>query len=157
MRGTPAAAQGAPALRLQTANASVGEEFTEIISTRELADGRLLLFDRGEDRFTIADFTSGTVRDVSRKGRGPGEYQGPLGLWPLGGDSTLAADLILRWLYLVGDSVVTTTAPDDPVVHAVSLSPRGTDLTGHVATTKPIRRPGAESDSQKCKKFPFFR
>ncbi|HEX9564114.1 MAG TPA: hypothetical protein VF981_09090 [Gemmatimonadaceae bacterium] len=125
-------AQSPATIRLANANAELAEEFSDLYAMREIQDGRVLLFDRKEDRFVVADFASSTVRTVSLKGHGPGEYEMMISaLLPLGGDSTLAADLN-RWLILVGDSVVATLPPDHPAKRSVRLWPLGADGAGRL-------------------------
>jgi hypothetical protein len=78
------------------------------------------------ERFQVADFGAGTVTDAARRGQGPGEFQFIAALLPLGGDSTLAADMVRRWLILDGDKVVATLPPDNcAALHtALELAPR---------------------------------
>jgi hypothetical protein len=116
-------AQAPVTIRLGEPEARLNEEFSDLVAMRELADGRLLLSDRKEQRLVVADLTTGRVRDISRKGGGPGEFElFVFRLLPLGGDSTLAADMN-RWLVLLGDSVIATLMPDVPAKKAVSLWP----------------------------------
>jgi hypothetical protein len=114
-------------VRLQPANARLEQEFSDLNTLRELADGRVLLFDRREERLVVADFATGSVRDVARKGQGPKEFEFVAALLPLPGDSTIAADQTSRWLILVGDSVVAKVLPDHPALQRVSLAPSGSD------------------------------
>jgi hypothetical protein len=116
-------AQAPVTIRLDAPDARLNQEFSDLVALRELADGRLLLSDRKEERLVVADLTTGQVRDISRKGGGPGEFElFVLKLLPLGGDSTLAVDLN-RWLVISGDSVVATLPRDLPAKLAVSLWP----------------------------------
>ena len=119
-------------VRLGPANARPETEFSDLTSIRELRDGRVLIFDRKEDWLAVVNLTDGSLKQISRHGRGPGEFQGTLALFPLGGDSSLAADLAMRWLIVVGDSVVATLPPDNPAIRAVSLWPLGADRNGYV-------------------------
>ncbi|HZI27352.1 MAG TPA: hypothetical protein VFD64_04305 [Gemmatimonadaceae bacterium] len=102
-------------------------EFSDLTSVRELADGRVLLFDRKEERLVVADFTTGSVKDVARKGQGPTEFEFVAALLPLAGDTTIAADLTRRWLVLVGDSVVRKLLPEHPALQRIALAPLGAD------------------------------
>ena len=130
-------------IRLPPANARPALEFSDVFSMRELRDGRVLVFDRKENWLAVVDLDRASIRHLGRPGSGPGEFQGPLALFPLGGDSTLAADLVHRWLILVGDSIVATLPPDDPAVRAVALWPLGADRRGRVLA----RSFGRASDS----------
>ena len=125
-------AQTPSSMRLQPPTARLDAELSDLTNVRELSDGRVLLFDRKEGRFMVADLGTGAMRDVSRRGAGPGEFQAIVAkLLPLTGDSTLAPD-ITRWLILDGDSVVATLPPDTPAIRAVSRWPTSADRFGHV-------------------------
>lgn len=127
-------------IQLQPPTARLDAELSDITSVRELSDGRVLLFDRKEERFTVADLGTGAMRDVSRRGGGPGEFQVFIArLLPLRGDSTLAAD-ITRWLILDGDSVVATLPPNTPAMQAVNPWPISADQFGHVLTERSAPR-----------------
>lgn len=125
-----------PALRAQlpAANAMLGEEFTRILSVRELRDGRVLIADDQERRVVVADLRSGSVRLVGRTGRGPGEYEQPGRLFAARGDTTIMPDggNARRWLILATDSIVATTAPDQAVILATAGSLHGADASGNV-------------------------
>lgn len=135
-------AQTPTEIRLQPPTARLEEEFSDLVTMRELRDGRVLLFDRKEDRLMVSDLRAGTTRNISRRGQGPGEFTFVAALLPLRGDSTLAADLN-RWLIIAGDSVVATIPSDNPAIRAVSLWPLGADRNGHVLA----RRSAAGQDS----------
>ena len=120
------------AVTLPPANARPSTEFSDLTSIRELRDGRVLVFDRKENWLAVVNMADGAMKQISRYGRGPGEFEGTLALFSLGGDSTLAADLSRRWLILVGDSVVATIPPDNPALQAVRLWPLGADRLGRV-------------------------
>ena len=125
----------ATTLQAQTAlpapNGRLNVEFSDLTTIRELADGRVLLFDRKEERLVVGDFPSGTVYDVARRGQGPAEFEFIATLLPLGGDTTIAADMTRRWLILVGDSVVRKVLLEHPVLQR-TLAPLGTDQNGHM-------------------------
>lgn len=128
---TIAPAQAAPTVTLRPLAARLAVEFSDLTTMRELGDGRVLLFDRKEQRLVVADFSTDAVRDVSRTGHGPGEFDGNIELFAAGGDSTLAT-AIGRWLVFDGDSVVATLPSDHPAVHAMWLYPLGADARGRV-------------------------
>ena len=123
-------------LSLAAPDARLAIEFSDLTAMRELADGRVLLFDRKENRLAVVDFRNGSIRDVARQGRGPGEFEFVATLLALSGDSTIAADLSWRWLILEGDRVVATLPPDHPAVRAVSLAPLGADGRGRVLSRR---------------------
>jgi hypothetical protein len=132
-------------IALPPAEARLDVEFSDLTMIRELRDGRVLLFDRKEERFSVVDFAANSLTDVARKGQGPGEFQFVGALLPLGADSSLAAETG-RWLILDGDSVVATLPPDNPAIRAVSLWPLGADRQGRVLS-RAFRRGGSMTDS----------
>lgn len=77
---------------LRTPDAVLEHDFSQIRGVRELADGRVLVSDRIEERVVVADFGSGRLTTIGRAGSGPGEYRLPTTLTPLPGDSTLLVD-----------------------------------------------------------------
>jgi hypothetical protein len=128
----PLSAQTVPQ-SLPAPNARLGVEFSDLTTIRELSDGRVLLYDRKEERLMVADFATGSVRDIARKGQGPAEFEFVATLLPLAGDTTIAADMTRRWLILVGDSVVRKFLPEYPVLRT-ALAPLGADRT-HVLSS----------------------
>lgn len=120
-------------LSLPAPNARLSAEFSELSAMRELGDGRVLLVDRKELRFLVADFATGAVRDIARRGQGPTEFESVDRLMALEGDTTIAADMTRRWLILVGDSVVRKLLPEHPALQRLSLGPLGADRV-HVLT-----------------------
>jgi hypothetical protein len=80
---SPARSQGA---------AEIPEGLSSIDDVRELRDGRVLVLDTQERRVRIADFSRNAIADFGRKGSGPGEYQAPVGLFAMPGDSTAIFD-----------------------------------------------------------------
>ena len=146
--------QQAPrAITLRPADATLGEPFTSIYSIRELADGRLLISDNGnETRLVVADLRGDAVRTLGRQGSGPGEYRQAGKLFALTHDSTLLmdGDRSRRWLVLVRDSIVKTLAPDDPAVGAVPGDVFGVDSSGHVLS---IRGSGADQLSREVSRL----
>ena len=127
---TPLQAQTPPS-SLPAANGRLEAEFSDLTTIRELSDGRVLLFDRREERLVVGDFASGSVRDVARKGQGPTEFEFVSALLPLAGDTTIATDMTRRWLFLVGDSVVRKVLLEHPVLQR-TLAPLGADQNAHV-------------------------
>jgi hypothetical protein len=115
-----------PAQTLPPPNGRIAAEFSDLTTIRELRDGRVLLFDRKEERLVVVDFATGTVRDVARKGQGPAEFEFVATLLSLPADTTIAADLTRRWLVLVGDSVVRKFVPEYPALQT-ALAPLGAD------------------------------
>ena len=95
-----AAAQLPPETSLR-ATASLNEPFTRIRGVRELSGGRLLVADQTENALYMVDFGQQTRTQIGRNGPGPEEYDQPVGLLPLGGDSTILINIRnsrLDWL-----------------------------------------------------------
>lgn len=125
-------AQPAPLGLLRPPGATLGEGFSSIGWVRELSDGRVIIADPAERRLVVADFTSGRLEEVSRVGRGPGEFQSVSALIPLGGDSTLIEDRRgRRWIVLDGiRQVATVSIP--PVVRPSNSALAGADRHGRL-------------------------
>ena len=135
----------APIVPLAAVNATLKEEFTRLLSARELGNGRVLLTDEKDGRLVVADFQNGLVRSLGRAGEGPGEFRAVGRLWDVGGDSTfMSVPYARRWLLLHRDSVVSTFTGQLPVILKVGSSIiRGADARGNVLTIPPmVRTPG---------------
>lgn len=87
-----ALAQSPPAPVRLASPAVLPHEFSLIRGLRELPDGRVLVTDWTEEVLSVADFRTGAVRQIGRKGPGPLEYRLPGALIALPGDSTLMLD-----------------------------------------------------------------
>ena len=86
---------------------TIDQPFSQLVSVRELKDGRVLVVDSKEKVVQIADFESGTVTTIGRNGSGPGEYRLPAGLVPMPAGRTLVYDpMNQRFLDLSGDGKV---------------------------------------------------
>jgi hypothetical protein len=88
--------------------------FSGITSARVLSDRRVLIAEFDTRRLAVLDFRTNTVRQIGRRGQGPGEYATTPQLFPLAGDSTLASIRTQRrWLILSSDQIVATIPPTD--------------------------------------------
>lgn len=116
---------------LPAPNGRLNVEFSDLTTIRELADGRVMLFDRKEERLVVGEFSTGSVYDIARKGQGPAEFEFIATLLPLTGDTTIAADMTRRWLILVGDSVVRKVLPEHSVLQR-ALQPLGADRNARI-------------------------
>ncbi|HUQ84163.1 MAG TPA: hypothetical protein VM076_23635 [Gemmatimonadaceae bacterium] len=70
----------------------LGEPFTNVVSVRELSDGRVVVIDQGDRALYVADFAAGTSTQIGRPGGGPAEYRSPQLLLAGGRDTTLLTD-----------------------------------------------------------------
>jgi len=129
-------AQNVPTLQLEPADAVLDRGFTIVTSVRELADGRLLVADYGENQLYLGDFRSEEVTHVGREGEGPGEYMHVGWIYPLGGDSTLFTDSTLRrWSLLDGTGFVETIARSELLPRTLGPSLGGANASGKVLGT----------------------
>jgi hypothetical protein len=126
-------AQATRAVRLDAAESAIERPFSGIIGVRELSDGRVLISDLIERIIFVGDFGTKTVAEVGRTGKGPGEYENPDRLYPVGGDSTLMVERrTSRWHVFHRASLVNTIAADDRAVTAVRRLVSGADARGNV-------------------------
>jgi hypothetical protein len=131
-------------ITLPPADAALQTGFTYLSSVRELRDGRVIISDPREQRLIVADLTTGLVKPVGRRGRGPQEWSTAIGLHPLQGDSSLQIDGgSRRWLVFDADRIVGVLPPDAPVISATHGYALQADGLGHVFGVAPWRpRPG---------------
>ncbi len=118
---------------------AVSGEFASVSRIRVRADGSLLVADMTGGELVLLDLDGGTRTVVGSRGEGPGEYQTPVGIWPLPGDSTLLLDM--------GNNRVTVLAPDlafgatrpmiemHPERGILILNPQAVDGAGRMYTT----------------------
>ncbi len=128
----PALAQGGPAaIPLRSPTATLDHEFSQVRGVRELADGRVLITDRLEEKLYVASFSTGALVTISRAGRGPLEFHLPTSLVAYTGDSTLLVD--------EGNSRLAVIGPDLRIHrsfalrlpgYGVPLGTRGVDAQG---------------------------
>ena len=69
------------------------EPFSNITGVREMRDGSLLVADRLERAVYRLDFDGGDYYQLGDNGQGPQEYEQPMGLFAMPGDSTLMIDM----------------------------------------------------------------
>jgi hypothetical protein len=107
--------QAVKQLRLAPPDIRIDPEIAAFWATREIADGRLIVSDARGQGLVALDLTTKKITPIGRMGRGPGEYRiPPIYLQALGGDTTVAMDLIggsRNWLIIVGDQIVKTLSP----------------------------------------------
>lgn len=95
-------AQSVQTRALPRAEVEFAEPFSEVVSIRELSDGRVVVVDGREMTVQVINVASGTSQQVGRTGSGPGEYRAPGNLFPLPGDTTLLHDRRGGRLMLIG-------------------------------------------------------
>ena len=88
-------------IRLQPPDARLETGFTAITSIRELSDGRIIVTDPRDQGLVVADFRTGDVQPISRRGGGPGEYGLAAPVHPIAGDSSLLSDFMQRRILLL--------------------------------------------------------
>src|SRR4051812_13189671 len=86
-------AQQPMTIRLDKPDATHPAEWTDVVAVRELKDGRVVVLDARDQAIKLVDMKSGTAKLIGGKGNGPGEYQLPLQLYQLPGDSSAIFDM----------------------------------------------------------------
>ena len=113
-------------------------EFTSITAVRELANGRVLVVDGGDQGIMLVDWSPGRAVPVGREGSGAGEYRAPRRLYELPNDSTLLPDARNgRWLLLHGATFVGQVTGDAPAFRSAGSSPIGADARGFLLSAAP--------------------
>lgn len=120
-------------LTLGPVSHATAPDYTRVVSVRELADGSLLVADRGEQRLFLARWDGSEAEAVSRVGGGPGEYRHVGALFALSHDSTLLRDPYSgRLLLLLGSRVVATISESNPVSGFLAGGAVGADQRGRI-------------------------
>jgi hypothetical protein len=81
-----------PQVQLGARIGSIAEPFSDLMNLAELNDGRVMVSDRIEKAYFVADLKSGARKVVGRNGTGPNEYQTPFGPIRWKGDTLLGHD-----------------------------------------------------------------
>jgi hypothetical protein len=84
--------QTVPEITLGPRTGAISEPFSDAMGMAEVSDGRVIVSDRVEKVFSLADFNSGARRTIGRNGTGPNEYQLPFGPIRWRGDTLLGYD-----------------------------------------------------------------
>lgn len=123
-------------------NASIEEPYSDVVGLAELRDGRVMVSDRIERTYSVADFGSRQRRTIGRNGIGPTEYQVPFGPIRWRGDTLLGYDPQNRRLLKIiedGTFVGSFTFPAPRVGGINSYAPpRGVDPSGAIYWDSPI-------------------
>jgi hypothetical protein len=81
-----------PRVELTTPVLTVAADFSQLRGVRELADGRLLVSDRLEQKVLVLTPRDGKSTVIGRIGEGPVEYRLPTAIYATPGDSSLLID-----------------------------------------------------------------
>lgn len=136
------AASQASDITLGQPNAAIEEPFSDAVGLAELRDGRVMVSDRIERTYSIADFRTRERRTIGRNGIGPTEYQVPFGPIRWRGDTLLGYDPNnRRLLKITGDGLfVGSFSFPAPRVGGINgwAPPRGADPAGRIYWDSPI-------------------
>lgn len=112
------------------------EPFTTINGLAEVAPGKVVISDVQEMRLVLADLRAGTVRDIGRKGGGPGEWQMPVSVLRGTNNRAIVGDPGLQKLHLVGadgkiSGAILPEAEETRASIGIAMA-RGTDARGRL-------------------------
>lgn len=85
-------AQQVPLRDLPKPAKEIEDPFSLVMSVAELKPGQIVVVDGMETSVTHVDFATSAKRVLGRKGAGPGEYNNPVGVIRLPGDTILVLD-----------------------------------------------------------------
>jgi hypothetical protein len=125
-------AQPLRTVTLSNVQAELTETFTNILSLRELGDGRVIVSDNRDKVVQLADFKQQTLTKIGREGAGPGEYTYPQRLYALKSDTSALYDIGNdRYLLILPNGKPGVTRPaEDPSGYSTDLL--GMDKSGRV-------------------------
>jgi hypothetical protein len=131
-----AAAQQPTVIRLDKPAASHPAEWSDVAGVYELGNGKLVVLDARDRAIKLADMTTGTATMIGRRGSGPGEYELPVHIFGLPGDSAIVVDIANNGRPLVinsqgGISSYTLKIPPTPFISEESV----VDARGRVYRT----------------------
>ncbi len=122
--------QQTPVRTLAAPLAEFPQPFSEVRGVRELSDGRVVVNDFRDTYVKLVDFRARTAKQIGGHGNGPGEYQMPVMILPLGRDTTAVYDMANS-----GDMVLVlpdgspspsiTTTSKEPGVARITIRSRG--------------------------------
>ena len=129
-------AQAPATIRLDKPAASHPAEWTDVAGVFELANGKLVVLDARDRAIKLADMSTGTATMIGRRGPGPGEYELPIHMFGLPGDSAIVVDMANNGRPLVinsqgGISSYTLKLPPTPFISEESV----VDARGRVYRT----------------------
>ena len=131
-----------PEITLGRRTGAITEPFSDAMGMAEMSDGRVIVSDRVEAVFSLADFRSGSRRTIGRNGSGPNEYQFPYGPIRWLGDTLLGSDTRnQRLLKIMPDGSINGAIPLAALRTAMGSSwsaPRAVDASGLMYWDAPI-------------------
>lgn len=131
-----------PEVTLGPRVAAIAEPFSDAVGMAELSDGRVVVSDRVERVYAIADFSTGQRRTLGRNGTGPNEYQMPFGPIRWMGDTLLGYDPNNRRLLKILPDGSLRGAFPFPDGRSTGITgwaaPRGVDPHGRIYWDTPI-------------------
>jgi hypothetical protein len=89
----PVLTASAPTLEIGVREGDPAYSFADIAGAVRLEDGRIAVADAGNTRIAIFAADGTALRSWGSRGEGPGEFRTLSRIYPLGGDSLMAADL----------------------------------------------------------------
>jgi hypothetical protein len=148
----PVAVSAQQPVRIGKPDGEFAEPFSQIVSVRELSDGRLLVADPREKIVQLIDFAAGMAIRIGREGSGPGEYQHPQRIIALPGDTSAIYDAAnIRYVIILPDGKTGPTFRLEDLVSSGlgrpgGTAPRGTDARGRFFLRDPRSHPRRPAD-----------
>jgi hypothetical protein len=129
-------AQQVPTIRLESPAATLPVDWTDVAGVVEVQGGKLIVLDARERQVKLADFTARTATPIGRQGSGPGEYQLPLAIFEIPGDSAIVYDEAnsARPLVVLGDGRITAYSITNRTTPFITSS-ASADWTGRLYNT----------------------
>lgn len=142
-------AQQLPRTPLPPAMWRATSEFNRVGSIRELADGTVLVVDRGDSRVVIVSANGEERGDLARQGSGPGEIVAVGAIYALRGDSSLVTDSYTgRWSTFHRTTFVSVLSEHRELNRALQSDLLGVDGAGRVLGAIPKRSGSASSETR---------
>lgn len=131
-----------PEITLGARTGAITEPFSDAMGMAELPDGRVVVSDRVEAVFALADFRTGARKTIGRNGTGPNEYQRPFGPIRWRGDTLLGYDPSNRRLLRITPEGTLSGSLSFPDGRSTGITgwapPRGVDPQGRIYWDTPI-------------------
>ena len=111
-----------PAVRIGVEDGAAEYLFEYISDVEPLSDGSVVVVDNRGARVALFDGTGSWLRDIGRRGEGPGEYRAPLRAWEADGELDVWDPVVRRLSRFAFDGAVRSTerltwkSPSTPLV-----------------------------------------